>query len=319
MLSSNLHLTERQNIHRSFQLVDNTPDERFDRLSDLTKSVFNVAIAAVTFVDEEVSTFKSVTGTELRSLPNNESLCAYAIASGKESYVIKNLAKEEKFQNLLLAQEPNNIRFYAGVPFQDIYGHKLGTLCILDTTPREFSSQELVDLKNLSYLVGEMLKATQTAMNDSLTTLLNRRGFLNLSNRELDLSARTKSPLSIVLIDLNAFKEVNDNYGHKTGDTLLKYFAQQLKLATRKSDLVARIGGDEFVVLLPNNNEKKLKFLSRLNKSLAKGISIDGNKFHVKYSAGTVLVTEFEKNLDLEELLVSADQAMYMEKKRLSS
>jgi len=314
-----LNLTQRKNVYRSFQLVDTDPDERFDRLSELAKSIFNVAIAAVTFVDEEISMFKSATGTELKSLPNNESLCAYAIASGEDSFVINNLSNEKKFNNLLLVQEPNNIRFYAGVPFQDIYGNKLGTLCILDTEPREFPAQNLIDLKNLSYLVGEMLKATQTAMNDSLTTLLNRRGFLSLSNRELELSARTKSPLSIVLIDLNAFKEVNDNFGHKTGDILLKYFAKQLLLATRKSDLVGRIGGDEFVVLLTNNKEKKIKFLSRLNKSLAKGISIDGNEFHVKYSAGTVLVTEFEKKLNLEDLLVSADQAMYIEKRKLSS
>jgi len=315
MISSNIDLLKPQSIYRSFQLVDTSPDERFDRLSALTQSIFNVAIAAVTFVDEEISTFKSAHGTKRKTLPNNESLCAYAIASGKDSYVINNLLEEQAFKTCYLAQAPNNIRFYAGVPFQDIYGNKLGTLCILDTIPREFSSQELIDLTNLSYLVGEILKATQTAMNDPLTSLLNRRGFLSLSNRELALSTRTKSPLSIISIDLNAFKQVNDNYGHQTGDILLKYFAQQLTQASRKSDLVGRLGGDEFVVLLPNTKNENSVFLSRLNKNLAKGITIDGHNFYIKYSAGTVIVTDFEENQSLEELLVSADQAMYLEKK----
>ena len=316
-MTSPLDLTQRKNIYRSFQLVDASPDERFDRLSALAKSIFNVAVAAVTFVDEEISTFKSVHGTDLKMLPNNESLCAHAIASGEDSFVIKDLLANTQFKSMFLAQEPNNIRFYAGVPFQDIYGNKLGTLCILDSTPREFSYQELTDLKNLSYIVGEMLKATQTAMNDPLTGLLNRRGFTNLSERELELSSRTKCPMTIVVIDLNAFKPINDTYGHKVGDDLLQYFAIELTKATRKSDLICRMGGDEFVILLPNTNDKNIKFLSRLNKRLGEGVTIDGHDFYLEFSAGTVFISDFEKTLELSDLLVSADKAMYLEKKLL--
>lgn len=313
-------IEQRVNINRSFNLVNTDPDERFDRISALTQSIFKVAVAAVTFVDEKQTKFKSLQGADLSPLNNHQSLCARAIESGENSFVITDLSQDKRFAGLDLVKQPNNMRFYAGAPFDDIYGNKLGTLCILDKSPRDFSQHEVADLVDLSYLVGEMLKATQTAMYDVLTGLLNRRGFISLAERELSLAARSSQPLTVLVLDLNHFKAVNDQFGHETGDMLLQYFSRQLQASSRKSDLVARLGGDEFVVLLPNAADTSPLFLSRLNQHLAAGVVIKEQVFHVTYSAGAVTAKGSQdrdsnnRQVTLRDLLATADQAMYQQK-----
>jgi diguanylate cyclase (GGDEF)-like protein len=96
-----------------------------------------------------------------------------------------------------------------------------------------------------------LAEAEKQSMTDALTGLFNRRSMENLMQREVALSERHSHPLSIVMIDLDKFKQVNDVYGHAAGDHLLKSFADCVRITLRKTDLAFRYGGDEFVIALP--------------------------------------------------------------------
>ncbi len=93
------------------------------------------------------------------------------------------------------------------------------------------------------------------ANTDPLTGIANRRSFFNISEQFLKTFSRTKSPISLMMIDIDHFKKINDAYGHTVGDDILKYVVNQIKNRLRKSDTFARYGGEEFIILLPNTDE----------------------------------------------------------------
>jgi len=103
------------------------------------------------------------------------------------------------------------------------------------------------------------------ASRDSLTGLLNRKLLEHIVKGEVDRAVRYKTPLTVVFLDVDDFKTVNDLYGHEAGDDVLKYVATQLPSMTRSSDVVARFAGDEFIIILPDTPVTEAsKFATRL-------------------------------------------------------
>ena len=126
-----------------------------------------------------------------------------------------------------------------------------GTLAVLGILMTTLRGQ-------LDQLVKQLAAAART---DSLTQLANRRELEERFAAELERSTRTARPLSIVVLDLDWFKEYNDRFGHSAGDRVLVLLAQALKRATRTSDVVARLGGEEFGVLAPETDETEAYLL----------------------------------------------------------
>jgi diguanylate cyclase len=121
---------------------------------------------------------------------------------------------------------------------------------------------------------------------------------------------RSSHPLSILYLDLNGFKAINDRYGHKTGDYLLQYSSERLRGCVRGNDLLVRLGGDEFVVVLPaTSRERALEVSERISKALAKPFSISGEQLEISASIGLALYPDDARSLG--ELLEAADTAMY--------
>jgi diguanylate cyclase (GGDEF)-like protein len=154
------------------------------------------------------------------------------------------------------------------------------------------------------------------AVRDPLTGLLNRRIMETVLNREFKRAQRYRSPLSLAFLDLDYFKIVNDRYGHECGDALLKYMAGQLAAITRDSDVVARYGGDEFVVILPGTpSQEACKLLERLQQHFQdKPMRYEGRVIPVSISFGVASMTDQEV-ADPESLLRIADTMLYNIKK----
>jgi diguanylate cyclase len=149
------------------------------------------------------------------------------------------------------------------------------------------------------------------AMLDPLTGLHNRRYAQEWLTREISRAQRYKSPLTVLMLDLDDFKQLNDRYGHPMGDSALKTFAERLNTAIRGSDLAVRIGGDEFVVLLPECRLGQVQsVLSRLSPLK---IEIDGAEVSFAFSAGW---TEYRMGETPEQLFQRADHALYAEKQK---
>lgn len=298
---------------RSLNLLDTAPEERFDRLTRLAKRLFGVPISLVSLVDEQRQWFKSCDGFNLSETPRNISFCGHAIL-GEGILMIPDTFKDARFADNPMVLNPPNIRFYAGTPLRVANGSKLGTLCILDTEPRDFTEEDLGLLRDLAVMAEQELAAIQLATLDELTLISNRRGFLALAQHALNLCNRKGMPSTVIYFDLNRFKDINDRYGHAEGDKALIGFADTMRATFRDSDVYARIGGDEFVVFLADIGPGNIdSFLARFEHAIQKHNDEAQRGYAISYSAGYVCCPANEQHA-IQQILSRADALMYQKK-----
>ncbi|QKO22221.1 sensor domain-containing diguanylate cyclase [Rhodoferax sp. BAB1] len=154
----------------------------------------------------------------------------------------------------------------------------------------------------------------QLARHDPLTGTANRRYFFERAEQEFMRSRRYQAPLSIALIDVDHFKHINDQYGHATGDEVLKLLSEKITALLRESDLLARIGGEEFAILMPSTGLAGAALMAeRLRMTIAEEASpVAGLMLHLRFSAG---VTQLKaQDQSIEDCLRRADEAMYKAK-----
>lgn len=204
-------------------------------------------------------------------------------------------------------------------------GKLIGTLNQADTLENRFSpGKDTSLLERLAVKVSLCLsnvtaheKLKFLAYHDPLTGLLNRRVMENVLEREFSRAKRYFSALSLVFIDLDNFKQVNDKYGHDMGDELLKHVASVFTSMTRRSDVVARFAGDEFVLLLPETQARQAEsFMERIVQRLVEKPIFDstGSRINVSFSYG--IASSDEKDIeDFATLLKTADERLLSEKK----
>ena len=151
---------------------------------------------------------------------------------------------------------------------------------------------------------------------DDLTGLYNRRGFLDLGDQYLKLARRSARGVALVYVDLDRFKTINDTLGHHVGDRALIKMADLLKASFRRSDILARIGGDEFAVLaIEASGEDVTLLVERLRERVADFNSGSRESYQLSVSVGAARF-DTDGRVRLEELLSQADEAMYEEKRR---
>ena len=146
------------------------------------------------------------------------------------------------------------------------------------------------------------------ARTDFLTGVLNARSFHELAQMEINRSIRYQRPFTIAFIDVDNFKTINDTFGHTTGDTVLRSIATNIKVHLRKTDIIARIGGDEFIVMLPETDGNGAPaVISSMQRALSKEMNENG--WSVTFSMG--VLTLAAPQLSVDEMLGRADQLMY--------
>jgi len=298
---------------RASGLLDTPPEERFDRVTRMAQRLFDVPIALVSLVDEDRQWFKSRQGLDVTETPRAFSFCAHAIA-GDEVFQVVDAGTDIRFADNPLVLGDPNIRFYAGAPITAPDGSKLGTLCVIDRQPRQFSEDDVQALEALAEMVEAEVAQAHLALTDELTGLSNRRGFELFGHTVLGICGRQALEATLVYADLDDLKGINDIFGHAEGDRAIRAAGELLESTFRASDIVARVGGDEFCMLLtgPDSADEPI---TRLHHQIDVRNHSTADRYVLAFSFGrAVFQPDAPKTLD--ELLNEADAAMYAEKTR---
>ena len=317
---------------KSLHILDSEPQERFDRITRLARRLFGVPIALISLIDADRQWFLSAFGLEAKETSRDISFCGHAIL-GDVVFSIPDTALDPRFNDNPLVTDSPNIRFYAGCPISSPNGSKLGTICLIDQSPRNFTGEDIQLLNDLARIVEqEVTNATSIVMSqaaadeikslafyDPLTLLPNRRLLLDRLRQALVSSTRNGEGGALLFLDLDHFKVLNDTLGHDVGDLLLQKVANRLTDCIREEDTVARIGGDEFVVLLEHLSVRTIEAVAQ-TKIIAQKIIIalnqpyllNVNTYFNTSSIGATLFNGHEPGT--EELLKQADVAMYQSK-----
>jgi diguanylate cyclase (GGDEF)-like protein len=248
----------------------------------------------------------------LDAMPRSRTFCDETVRRD-ELLVVEDTAADAYFASFPLSQGDQPVRFYAGHPLRVANGVTVGTLCLLDDKPRRFPIEDKALLRDLASLVESEIRAYQLAAVDPLTGLLNRRGFELLAVSVMHLGVRHGFEMQLAYIDLNEFKPINDRFGHEEGDHALRRFATALRGTCRESDILCRLGGDEFCVLLVKANpEQALGVFDRLRTKLQPK---EGDRYALGFSVGTVTYQP-EAHPNVGALLSAADTLMYAAKRQ---
>lgn len=298
----------------SLSILDTPAEERFDRLTRIARRIFRVPIALVSLVDDDRQWFKSNAGLTVPQTPRDISFCGHAIL-GEGVFIVPDARRDPRFaDNPLVLDEPF-IRFYAGFPLQSLDGSKLGTLCIMDRRPRTLSKTEVEILRDLALMAEHELTVLELAMMDELTMIANRRGFISIANHSLSLCTRQSIPASLIFLDLDDFKSINDKFGHAEGDRALRAFAGRMRSTFRDSDLCGRLGGDEFVVMLTNAAKDTAQDIALRFRRSVEDLNREADRgYEISFSIG-VIEYEPEAHPSLEALLAAGDTLMYSNKR----
>jgi len=181
---------------------------------------------------------------------------------------------------------------------------------------RESSSRELEAKNEVSRLHDERKVILEAASTDSLTKIANRAAFDKRLEEELDRARAEKHPLSLIMMDLDHFKQFNDTYGHQTGDEVLRHVAMWLNDVLEHTGFAARYGGEEFVVIMAQKTAREIHALAEKIRCTidSQSLKYQEQELHVTASLGAVCLTDHSLSVTSEELIEQADQKLYRAK-----
>jgi diguanylate cyclase (GGDEF)-like protein len=184
------------------------------------------------------------------------------------------------------------------------------------STAERLLAEKAVEMTDACLASIERLREAQTqSMTDALTGLYNRRSLDRMLEREVLLASRHRTPLTVVVLDVDHFKQVNDDHGHAVGDELLKLMGSVLTSTLRRSDLAFRMGGDEFVVILPQTTlSSAMAAMEKVRRSLAES-DVSHARLAGMVPTVSIGLAELWANATAMELLHAADEALYTAKR----
>jgi len=190
-----------------------------------------------------------------------------------------------------------------------LLGFRLGAI---DYITKPFNHAELLArVNNHLELKSYRDQLKELALRDGLTGLYNHRSIMERIEEEISSANRRFAPLTMIMLDIDHFKKVNDTYGHQFGDEVLVNITNSLRHSFRKEDIIGRYGGEEFIVILPNANIKQAMLIGEKVRSKVEGLTWKEKKFLVTISLGITLLQHGEKTSDF---IKRADDHLYKAK-----
>ncbi|MEM8633502.1 MAG: sensor domain-containing diguanylate cyclase [Pseudomonadota bacterium] len=326
---------QRSEVLQRFNIFSNAGSAEANQTANIVRLAFDVPMVLVSLNQRYRSWFCARAGIAPGTEGAIEDFCSLGQLS-RTSFVVADAAREHYFADQPVVQGKPGIRFFAGAPLLNSVGQRFGTLCLMDTKPRSFAEREVTLLTGMAimisneiclrsagrYAVQDLVEAEQDrcdlynlATTDELTDALNRRSFFYLSKREIRRCKRQHSPISVIMLDIDHFKRVNDVHGHAVGDDVIAKLAKVVSSLIRDHDIFGRLGGEEFGLVLPDTTlHAAISIAERIrNAAAALLLSTDAGTLKITISLG---VDEYGSNdSGIEEALDRADQALYRAKR----
>jgi len=296
-----------------YDVLDTPPEEAFDRITRTAKFALDVPMALVSLVDRDRQWFKSRQGLAAPETPREISFCTHAIQRG-DVFVVADSWIDPRFRDNPLVTGMPFIRAYAGQPLTTPRGFRIGTLCVLDTAPRRFSPAQLSTLADLACLVTDELELRQVATKDSLTGALRRRTFYERASGQVEQARRYARSLSFVSLDIDHFKAINDRFGHQAGDAILQEVGKLVRTEIRAVDLFARVGGEEFILALPETDAQAAVILAERLRLILETACVDRENPSLCVTASFGVAELQAEDGTVDDVLKRADEALYQAK-----
>lgn len=250
---------------RRYEVLDTKPEVEFAEIVTLVKSIFKTKYAAINLIDVDRQWMKAAAGLEVFECAREDAFCDHTIRATRP-LAVEDATVDHRFMNNPFVTGDASIRSYLGAPLTSPDGYNIGAICVFDTEPRQYSVADEAVLASFAKVVMSQLELRLIARQDSLTGSLTRRAFVDRMDRLLE----KQQTATLLLIDLDRFKSVNDTFGHPIGDLVLKSLAATVQASLRRTDAFGRLGGEEFAVLLPTTDEQgALAFADRLRAEVA--------------------------------------------------
>lgn len=297
----------------SYEVLDTASEEAFDGLVALAARLTDSPIALVSLIDADRQWFKARHGLDAMETPRDDAFCTHAILDPDHPLIVEDATADPRFQANPLVTGAPDIRAYLGMPLVNPEGHALGSLCVIDRVSRSYDPATVETMQTLARAVSvnlelrrTLLRTRKAALTDSLTGLPNRRAVMDV----LTTVAATANPVAVIAVDLDHFKEVNDGEGHAAGDALLQAAADRLRKTVRPADLVGRMGGDEFVVLLAGVTDREVvaRVAQRVSAALHHPVEHGDRLLRLGATLGVAIVPD--DVADAEMALRVADEAL---------
>ena len=292
-----------------YDVLDTPDEEAFDRVTRLAQKILKVPVCAISLLDGHRQWFKSCQGMTDRETRRGDAVCDLAI-KGDRPLVINDTAADPHFGGHPPVIGGRPMRFYVGVPLRTPDGHNIGTLCALDEEPRELDREQLDMLWDLARIAMSELELRSQATIDPLTHALSRRGIKDEMSRAATLALRHHYALSLIAMDIDGFRSINDRYGRAAGDKALIEVANTCRANLRQSDLIGRLAGEEFAIMLPHTDGAgALQGAEKLRAAIERlELPLNGEPVTVTASFGVASLDQATR--DAETLLANAEAAL---------
>lgn len=300
---------------RRYGLLDTGTDPICEQMVRVAREIYAVPMAAVSVIDTHEQVFRAQVGIGCARTERDAAFCDHTILS-HEPLCVPDATADPRFASNTLVTGPPHLRAYMGVPLAVGSGYNAGALCVLDTLARpDFKPSQSGLLHDLADVLMQVMEVRMLSRTDALTGLASRRHFLDELGREVGRASRNDRALSVAILDLDHFKQVNDTRGHAAGDAVLCEVAARIRRCLRAQDMIGRLGGEEFGVIFPETEGDKVLMVARRLRAALSGTPfvIDGGPLSIGVSIG--VATAQGASCDRNVLIEQADAALYAAKR----
>ena len=325
---------QKSEVLQRYRILNGAEVHIASRIAQTAALAFGVPTVIAALNERYRTWYQSVHGVSAAELEILTAFCAQANLS-QSAFAVPDVRSDSHFAEDPAVLGPPFVASFAGAPLRDPDGKRFGSLCLIDRVPHDFDAGQLKLLESFAeivsqdicvrsaarYAVRDLIEAEHDkcdlfdmAMTDPLTKALNRRAFFRFAEREVLRASRHSKPLTALMFDIDHFKRVNDVHGHAVGDEVLTRLVSCVTQNIRDEDLLGRLGGEEFALVLPETEPLRAAILANRLREAVSDLSFDGKHgaFNVTISIG--ISEPGFADIDIMHALERADAALYKAK-----